>query len=66
MNGSSGCDPRDVPIAAGDPVEILYWSRVFQVSEEDLRGAIARVGPCVNLVREEIRRVKTDAQNQTT
>jgi hypothetical protein len=47
-------DPNRIDI--GDPDEVLYWSRSLRTTPEDVRLAVATVGPFVERVCEFIGR----------
>ena len=52
--------PRDrARININEDWEVRYWTKELQVSEEELRAAVAKVGSLSNAVRKELGRVQS-------
>jgi hypothetical protein len=54
--------PADrIRIDITDDYELTYFSRAFGVTPDQLRSAVAKVGPVVHAVRDELKSVAVDA-----
>lgn len=51
MTDDMHCSREEVPIDVRVEYELRYWSRALGVSPEDLKRAVASVGPMVKHVR---------------
>ena len=48
--------PQDLRINVNEPWQLKYWSTELRVGVEDLRAAVAQVGPLIRQVREFLKR----------
>ena len=53
----------DHRISVNQAHEVTYWTRVFLCSEDELRKAVAAVGPMTNDVRKWIKTRKAKTKN---